>query len=226
MKSTTIRFSDPVYERLEQASAATGLPINSIVVVACLDWLDKGQPPRVPEMRRTRRYFLQQSVPLQSPPGMLRPPSPSPLVAQDPLYIFTAAAQDALAHAQEEAELTRQWIGTEHLLHGLEAAEGGRAAQALRRLGVQVDALRAQLREEDGTPTEKGRRLLPTSQLRQVLKRAKEEMSRESAPQLGTDHLLLGLLLEGGSQVAAALEAQGVTYRAARDALVETDPEI
>ena len=51
-------------------------------------------------------------------------------------------------------------------------------------------------------------------------------MTRETAPQLGTDHLLLGLLLEGGSQVASALEAQGVNYRAVRDALEETDPEI
>ena len=46
MKSTTIRFADPVYERLEQASAATGLPINSIVVVACLDWLEKNSRGR------------------------------------------------------------------------------------------------------------------------------------------------------------------------------------
>jgi hypothetical protein len=51
-------------------------------------------------------------------------------------------------------------------------------------------------------------------------------MTREAVAQLGTDHLLLGLLLEGGSQVATALEAQGVTYRAVRDALTETGPEI
>ncbi|MDQ6922367.1 MAG: hypothetical protein M3170_12280 [Candidatus Dormibacteraeota bacterium] len=234
MKSTTIRFADPVYERLEQASAATGLPINSIVVVACLDWLEKNQSsgvrsglPPLWALRRGSRALLEQTVSLQQwPHGIARVPAPSPLVDQDPLYIFTASAQDALAHAHEEAERTRQWIGTEHLLHGLEAAEDGRAAQVLRRLGVEAGALRAQLGEGDSQPAEKGRRLLPTTQLRQVLKRAKEEMTRESATQLGTDHLLLGLLLEGGSQVAAALEAQGVTYRVARDALTETGSEI
>jgi hypothetical protein len=234
MRSTTIRFADPVYQQLEQASAVTGLPINSIVVVACLDWLEKDQSwrlqTRLPRLRPSllaRGAALDQTVRLHpAPPGLARVPAPSALVEQDPLYIFTAAAQDALAHAHEEAERTRQWIGTEHLLHGLKSAEEGRAAQVLRRLGVDVDALRAQLREEDGQPGEKGRRLLPTSQLRQVLKRAKEEMTREAVAQLGTDHLLLGLLLEGGSQVATALEAQGVTYRAVRDALTETGPEI
>jgi hypothetical protein len=223
-----------VYHQLEQASAATGLPINSIVVVACLEWLEKDPtarlftgPPRLGMALRGRGALLEQTVRLQPPPSSLqRGPSPSALVAQDPLYIFTAAAQDALAHAHEEAERTRQWIGTEHLLHGLDAAEGGRAAQVLRRLGVEVDTLRVQAKEADGEPAEKGRRLLPTSQLRQVLKRAKEEMTREGAGQLGTDHLLLGLLLEGDSQVATVLDAQGVTYRAARDALADLGPEI
>jgi hypothetical protein len=234
MRSTTIRFADPVYQQLELASAATGLPINSIVVVACLDWLEKDQASRLQtRLHRLgpsllgRGAALKQTVRLQSPPPSFAPvPAPSALVDQDPLYIFTASAQDALAHAHEEAERTRQWIGTEHLLYGLNAAEEGRAAQVLRRLGVKVDDLRAQLRDVDGEPAEKGRQLLPTSQLRQVLKRAKEEMTREGAAQLGTDHLLLGLLLEGGSQVAMALEAQGVTYRAARDALTEAGPEI
>jgi hypothetical protein len=234
MRSTTIRFADPVYQQLERASAATGLPINSIVVVACLDWLEKDQasrlqtrPPRPGASLLARGAALEQTVRLQArPPSFARVPAPSALVDQDPLYIFTAAAQDALAHAHEEAERTRQWIGTEHLLYGLSAAEEGRAAQVLRGLGVDVEGVRGRLKEHDGEPGEKGRRLLPTSQLRQVLKRAKEEMTREAAPQLGTDHLLLGLLLEGDSQVATALEAQGITYRGARDALAETGPEI
>src|SRR5712692_3840810 len=42
-RATTIRFSDPMYQRLEAAGEVTGLPINSIVVVACLEWLDAHQ---------------------------------------------------------------------------------------------------------------------------------------------------------------------------------------
>ncbi|WP_053959000.1 hypothetical protein [Sulfobacillus thermosulfidooxidans] len=38
-KQTTIRFAGTIYHRLELASQRTGLTINSIVTVACLDWL-------------------------------------------------------------------------------------------------------------------------------------------------------------------------------------------
>ena len=48
MKSTTIRFADTLYRQLEGASKVTGLPVNSIVVVACLEWLQKGWLPTVP----------------------------------------------------------------------------------------------------------------------------------------------------------------------------------
>ena len=218
MKSTTIRFADPVYEQLERASASTGLPINSIVVVACLDWLEKDRKDRTAPA--PGRWVHLKAEALRS----VRL-APSPLVTRDPLYVFTASAQDALAHAHEEAERARRWIGTEHLLHGLQAAEEGRAAAVLRRFGVDAVALRSELRGEDATTPEQGRRLLPTSQLSLALKRAKEEMTREAAGQLGTDHLLLGLLLDGGSQVAEALSARGLTYQVARDALAETDPE-
>ncbi|HSR25492.1 MAG TPA: hypothetical protein VLW53_18200, partial [Candidatus Eisenbacteria bacterium] len=41
MKSTTVRFAEPVYRELETASSLTGLPINSIVTVACMEWLQR-----------------------------------------------------------------------------------------------------------------------------------------------------------------------------------------
>lgn len=229
MKSTTIRFADSVYERLETASQATGLPINSIVVVACLDWL-RDNPgagawpgPRAASSAHMRRLLAsQQTVSLETGPhprrhGLI-------LTGSDPMHIFTASAQDALTQSQEEAERTRRWIGTEHLLHGLRAVEEGRAAQVLRLLGVDVPTLRATLEVEQ--PAEKPARLLPTTQLREVLKLAKEEMSREGATQVGTDHLLLGLLLERDSRVTEALEATGVTYRAAREALAGLGAEV
>ena len=36
-KATTVRFTDEVYQRLDQASTRTGMPVNSIVVAACLE---------------------------------------------------------------------------------------------------------------------------------------------------------------------------------------------
>jgi predicted DNA-binding protein len=43
-KQTTIRFGETLYRRLELASERTGLPINSIVIVACMDWLEHREP--------------------------------------------------------------------------------------------------------------------------------------------------------------------------------------
>jgi hypothetical protein len=44
-RQTTIRFAEPLYRRLEVASESTGLPINSIVIAACLAWLQEYEPP-------------------------------------------------------------------------------------------------------------------------------------------------------------------------------------
>ena len=43
-RQTTIRFTEPLYWRLEAASKSTGLPINSIVIAACLAWLQGHEP--------------------------------------------------------------------------------------------------------------------------------------------------------------------------------------
>jgi Clp amino terminal domain, pathogenicity island component len=220
MKSTTVRFADPVYGRLELASRMTGLPINSIVTVACLQWLRQNT---IPEFGMP---MLRQSMPRQAEQlDRMVELTGAPLAGADPLWIFTAAAQETLGHAHEEAERTRQpWIGTEQLLHGLYAVEGGRAGQALRRLDLDVDALL-----QGGEPEEagggRGGRLLPTRQVRRVLKRAHEESEREKAAQVGTDHLLLGLLLDGDSRAASTLEAAGATHGAVRDALTDLPPE-
>lgn len=44
VKTTTIRFSEHVYRGLEQVSDLTGLPVNSIVVNACIDYLRDNYP--------------------------------------------------------------------------------------------------------------------------------------------------------------------------------------
>lgn len=44
VRQTTIRFGEDLYRRLEVASDLTGLPINSIVIVACTEWLERHRP--------------------------------------------------------------------------------------------------------------------------------------------------------------------------------------
>src|SRR5205807_1209551 len=43
-KATTVRFTDEMFERLDQASARTGMPVNSIDIAACLEWMQRHTP--------------------------------------------------------------------------------------------------------------------------------------------------------------------------------------
>lgn len=43
-KTTTIRFSEHVYQSLEKTSELTGLPINSLVVQSCIEYLQHHYP--------------------------------------------------------------------------------------------------------------------------------------------------------------------------------------
>src|SRR6266700_5604177 len=44
-KATTVRFTNEMFARLDQASARTGMPVNSIVIAACLEWMERHTPP-------------------------------------------------------------------------------------------------------------------------------------------------------------------------------------
>jgi Clp amino terminal domain, pathogenicity island component len=226
MKSTTVRFADPVYQDLESASRLTGLPINSIVTVACLEWLRRNVTsgePVPPPMQNLAAWRAGRVRQRESEFVRLVRVSPRPLTGGDPFWVFTSAAQDALARAKEAAERARRpWIGTSHLLQGLAEVTEGRAAHALGRLAVDSVALAGTETEE---AVEQPGRLLPTRQVRRVMRRAQDEADGEGAAQIGTDHLLLALVLERDSRVAEALAAAGVTEAAVRQALGEAPPE-
>jgi Clp amino terminal domain, pathogenicity island component len=221
MKSTTVRFAESVYRDLEGASRLTGLPINSIVTVACLEWLRRNAAPVQPPLIEMTAWQPQRFQRLAQG-GTLRL-APQPATGGDPFWVFTTAAQDALARAQEAAERGRRpWIGTSHLLQGLADVPEGRAARALGRLAVDAVGL---VGPEPPEAAEPSGRLLPTRQVRLVMRRAQEEADRDGSAQMGTDHLLLGLLLEQDSRVAQALAAAGVTEAAVREALHDAPPE-
>jgi hypothetical protein len=224
MRSTTIRFADPVYAGLAQASRLTGLPINSIVTVACLEWLRanashgslRGAAGWAGLTLRGRALELTSELRARPLGG-----------GQDPLGGLTASAQDALAHAQEAAERGREpWVGTPHLLLGLAAVPEGRAAGALQELGVDAEAVVAGTVREEAEPAAPAGAPPPTRQLRGVVRRARDEAARDGAAQVGTDHLLLGLLLAPYSRVAEALGAAGVTEARAREAMSALPAEL
>ncbi|MGD1034811.1 MAG: Clp protease N-terminal domain-containing protein [Candidatus Dormibacteria bacterium] len=135
-----------------------------------------------------------------------------------PFEHFTEAAKKALTLTQEEAEASRHsYIGTEHLLIGLLREGEGLAARALTNLGMGIGGLRrgiaSVLGENEPTVT---RGIAPTARVKRVVELSFTEARRTGTIHVGTDHLLLGLLLEGEGIAAHVLHDLGADLEAVR----------
>jgi hypothetical protein len=126
---------------------------------------------------------------------------------------FTEAARKALMLAQQEAQgAHRRDVGSEHLLLGLLDNPSGEAAVALRGLGVEEAAVRQALaREMERAAT--GESPSPVAQadgLKRIFSHAFEAASGEGVEHVGTMHLLVGLLRDGGGVASRVLGGMGV----------------
>ncbi len=125
---------------------------------------------------------------------------------------FTTRARHVLELAQGEAvRLNHSYIGTEHLLLGLIGEGGGVAAQVLSELGVEMERVRSGVefivgRGDMDVAGEVGL----TPRARKAIELAIDEARRLGHHYVGTEHLLLGLLREGGGIAAAVLESLGL----------------
>lgn len=124
---------------------------------------------------------------------------------------FTERAQKVMELAEREAqEMHHEAIGTEHLLLGLLEEGSGVAARALSELGIQRTDLRNRILEKVPVGASQTAPNALTPRMKRVI-----ELSYWSAQQLrhgyvGTEHLLLGILLEKGGVAAAVLTEMGV----------------
>jgi ATP-dependent Clp protease ATP-binding subunit ClpC len=189
-RATTIRFAEALYRRLEQAGEATGLPINSIVVVACLEWLDGHQ---------------QEQASATPPPGRR---------TFYPFDRFTENARLVLTLAQHTAERSTNLIGPEHILLGLLQGQG-LAAKALNNLGLDHATASAAIRNAPGSVA--GKRLnilghaIPRSSVKKIIERAFQQAERMRMNFVGTEHLLLGLVEDADGIAAGVLAAHQIT---------------
>jgi ATP-dependent Clp protease ATP-binding subunit ClpA len=122
------------------------------------------------------------------------------------------ARRAAIELAQDEARsLRHNYVGTEHLLLGLLREEQGGAAHALHELGIQLEAVREQVRRIVGLGTEPVFGDVPfTPRGRKVLALAREEATALNHASVGTEHVLLGLAREGEGVAARILYDFGV----------------
>ncbi|MFN2115726.1 MAG: ATP-dependent Clp protease ATP-binding subunit [Anaerolineae bacterium] len=127
---------------------------------------------------------------------------------------FTERARRVLMLAQEEAKrLNDSYIGTEHLLLGLVQEERGVAARVLRDMGVNSVQVRRLIEESSrrtGQQQVRGEAAGLTPRTKRVIERAVDEARRMNHNYIGTEHLLLGLVGEGGGLALEVLRDIGV----------------
>ena len=132
---------------------------------------------------------------------------------------FTERARRVLELAQEEAKrLSDSYIGTEHLLLGLVQEQRGVAARVLRDIGVNPYQVRRIIEESARRTGHRaaGQATGLTPRTKRVLERAIDEARRMNHQYVGTEHLLLGLIGEGGGLAVDVLRDIGVDLDAIR----------
>lgn len=175
---------------------------------------------------------------------------------------FSQPAREAVVRAQEEVRLLDgQWLGTEHLLLGVLAdadssagaalrrlgvtqavtrrrigelvgPEAGLDAEALRSLGIDLDAVRraAEAAFGPGALNQQCRgsrhrgflRFSPRA--KKVLELALRESERRRDGYLGTEHMVLGILREAGGLAAVILAEAQVDRAGFEAALIARGP--
>jgi ATP-dependent Clp protease ATP-binding subunit ClpC len=125
---------------------------------------------------------------------------------------FTQRARRVLSLAHMEAERMHQAsIGTEHLLLGLMEEEGGVAGRVLRELGLEFERVKEMVDRVAGSGQYRGGRIDLSEDTQQVLEFAIDEARRMGHHNIGTEHLLLGLVRHERGMALEVLRKLGVT---------------
>jgi ATP-dependent Clp protease ATP-binding subunit ClpC len=144
----------------------------------------------------------------------------------DPFERLTEQAKLVLSRAQDEARRAGHgYIGTEHLLLALVGQEDGIAARALGNLGIEDRKIRDTMASILGRRSITPVRDLPTSRVRKVIQIAFDEARRMGQHSVGTEQLLLGLMIEGEGIGAHALDQLSVTLPKVRHQLAQLEAQ-
>src|SRR3954447_19651625 len=136
---------------------------------------------------------------------------------------FTEEARQTLVLSEKEARgLGHGYIGTEHLLLGLIGEGAGPAGRAFAKLDVSLGAARAQV-AADVPPSEEppGARQLPfTPHAKGTLEGALRQALELGHGHIGTEHLLLALLIERDARTEKVLSSLGCPPDVLRETLL------
>ncbi len=136
---------------------------------------------------------------------------------------FTDRARRVVVLAQNEARtLDHSYIGTEHILLGLIDEGQGVAASALTSMGVSLHEMRQAVQDSIGRGTEppESGHIPFTPRAKKVLELSLRESQELGHTYIGTEHILLALIREGGVG-AQLLAGAGVERDRARQQVIE-----
>jgi ATP-dependent Clp protease ATP-binding subunit ClpC len=135
---------------------------------------------------------------------------------------FTDKARRVVVLAQEEARLlNHNYIGTEHVLLGLVREGKGVAAQALKSMGIGLEAVRGQVELIIGQGQAAPTGHIPfTPRAKKVLEFSLREALQLGHNYIGTEHILLGLVREGEGVAAQVLQQLGADLNRVRQAVI------
>ena len=124
---------------------------------------------------------------------------------------FTDDAQRVLSFAQEASlELGHDYVGTEHVLIGLIKVKNGVAAKALNELGLSAETIIEDVEEHIGRGNKKASSVYMTPRVKHVLELAVEVANHMNHNYVGTEHILLGLLSDGGGVAVGILRNHNI----------------
>ncbi len=117
---------------------------------------------------------------------------------------LTGEAREAVMRARESSAGTTRTnaIGTDHLLAGIVTGDNI-ATEALKRAGANVDGMRANFSEHRGDPGDQVYTFTPSA--KRALQLAFTAARQMGSGQVGSEHLLLGLLGEGDGNACQIL---------------------
>ena len=137
---------------------------------------------------------------------------------------FTERARRVVALAQREATtLGHDYIGTEHILLGLIDEGAGVATTALTSMGINLDEMRQAVQDNVGrgaAPQPESGHIPFTPRAKKVLELSLREANQLGHNYIGTEHILLGLIREGGG-AAQLLAGAGVDQDRTRQQVIE-----
>lgn len=142
-----------------------------------------------------------------------------------PYERFTDRARKVMQFAHQEAlRFNHEYVGTEHILLGLIKEGTGVAANILKKLGIDLRAMRLEVEKlvSSGPDLVTMGRLPQTPRAKKAVEYAIQEARRLKHNYVGTEHLLLGLLKEHDGVAAQVLMNLGHKLGDVREEVLTT----